>query len=820
MKLRDLPPALQRYIVATLLGLIPVGMVLVRQQIPGGQDDFTLFVSLIVFTALFSTWKVELTIPQGKMTLTFAIVCLALLRLGVLPAVILAVLGIFLSTYVRPGQKFWELTRVKVPIHRALFNIANVAIACTVSGMVFFAVRGFRAQGTANPATEIAALTAFAILYFLINSIGVSVAISLHRGDKWLPVWKENFVWTAPGFFACACAAMGVFQADKHFGLWSFLFLPPVWVVYYSFRLYMERVNNDMSHIRELNELNQAVIASLATAIDAKDRNTSSHINRVRHYAMALAKAAGVTGKMLDAVATGALVHDIGKLGIPDHILLKPGKLGPEEFRRIQSHVAIGAEILAPVPFKFPVVDVVLSHHERWDGLGYPNRLKAEAIPIGGRIIAIVDVFDALTSNRPYRRAMTCEEASEVLHEGAGKQFDPQLVGLFLKIISTLWPEMLAMEEAERQRRAEHVRAEDEHGSALVQIGQAAAEMAAACEVAHALAEQNDLDEMVQVVTERALALLPADTVVLYLQEGDPAVLRAVRAEGKYADRLNGMTIQIGEGVSGLVAQSQEAQVNVSAALDVARRFNPGENLDLSAATSVALVHGPEIMGVLTVYTTAYNILSSHHLHVLNILAEHAASAIQNLRRFEQHRELAFTDPLTGLANSRCLFRHLERVLHTLDPEMRTPAEFSLVMLDLDGFKDVNDRLGHLRGDELLRMVAGRLLQLARPDDLICRYAGDEFVLLLPRVGDEQADLVATRVRSAVDSIGMVDGKVSIGASVGVATFPQDGADSRELIHIADTRMYEDKFERRRKVIGRRSTSRSSDTAPTPVGVN
>src|SRR5205807_8048205 len=153
--------------------------------------------------------------------------------------------------------------------------------------------------------------------------------------------------------------------------------------------------------------------------------------NRVRHYATAHAKAAGVSGPELEAVATGALVHDIGKLGIPDHILSKPGKLAPEEFRRIQSHVAIGTEILSPIPFPFPVVDVVRTHHERWDGLGYPHGLKGEEIPIGGRIISIVDVFDALTSDRPYRRALSGEPAPRVPQEGAGKPVDPKLVQWF-----------------------------------------------------------------------------------------------------------------------------------------------------------------------------------------------------------------------------------------------------------------------------------------------------------------------------------------------------------------------------------------------------
>ncbi|MBM3459649.1 MAG: HD domain-containing protein, partial [Armatimonadetes bacterium] len=435
-RMRDLPLALQRYILLTVTGLAPVIWVLSCQPLPTEQEKVALFVALIVFNVVFSTWKVELTISEGKMTLTFAVVCLALLRLGLLPAAVCAVMGIFLGTYLSRRDTSWKLKLALVPAHRALFNVANCAIACVISGLVYEGVNLTRTTDGGEKATlEVLALTLFTTSYFLINTMGVSYAMSLQARKHWLAVWKENFLWTAPGFYACASVAAGINIAFNAIGPWSLVFLPPIYVIYYSFRLYMDRINKDVAHISELNDLNQAVIASLATAIDAKDRTTSSHINRVKEYAEALADSANVTGPMRQAISTGALVHDIGKLGIPDHILRKPGKLGPDEFRRMQSHVQIGAEILAPVPFKFPVVEVVMSHHERWDGLGYPHRLKGDQIPIGGRIISIVDVFDALTSNRPYRRAMTCEEALAVLREGAGKQFDPNLVDLFLKIM-------------------------------------------------------------------------------------------------------------------------------------------------------------------------------------------------------------------------------------------------------------------------------------------------------------------------------------------------------------------------------------------------
>jgi diguanylate cyclase (GGDEF)-like protein/putative nucleotidyltransferase with HDIG domain len=808
MRFGELPLKLRLYLCLNAVLLLPVGWVIRSTTF---QVDPVQFWLLMTATAVFGMWKVELPVLTGKMTLTFAVVCLALLLQGVGPAVVCAVVGISSASFLRPAEKRLRLEWIRMPLYRWAFNVANCGIASTISGLLYSWMMTLSVDGAL---ARILSLTGFTSVYFLINTLGVSLAIALQRGQSWFAIWKENFVWTAPGFFASAPGAMAIQLGWRLLGPWSLMFLPWAYIIFYSYKLISERDRANLSHITELNKLNQAVISSLATAIEAKDRTTSSHINRVQQYALALAKEAGVSGKMYDAVATGALVHDIGKLGIPDHILLKPGKLGAEEYRRMQRHVTIGAEILAPVQFPFPVVDVVLSHHERWDGLGYPNGLKRDEIPVGGRIISIVDVFDALTSDRPYRRAMTREQAANVLHEAAGKQFDPDLVEKFLRILPRVGAEIEAM-EAEERKRIQTTRDDEEDGSALTEISQAAREMAALCDVAHALNEKESSEDVFSVVVTRALSLLPADLAVLYLRDERLPVLRAVRAEGQYSERLLGMTIEVGEGASGHVAENQQPQVNVSAALDVARRFGPGENLELSAVTAVPVLQGPENIGVLAVYTTAYSVLSAHHLNVLNILAEHAAAAIQNVRRLEQHRDLAFTDPITGLANSRELFRQLLR-LRGDDSGVVTVRNFSLVMLDLDGFKAVNDRLGHLRGDELLRLVAEKLERLARKGDFVCRYAGDEFVVLLPGSDAVTAERIATRIRTEIDALGLVDGKVRIGASVGTATYPADGEEARDLIHQADTRMYADKYERKRMLSGRIRLQAERD--PVPIG--
>lgn len=794
----DLPSGLRIFIGAHFFVLPWLAWAVLSHR--PSPDQWWMDPLLILVSLVFSIWRVELPVFQGQMTVAFAAVCLTLLLRGEGVAIVAAALGgcsVVLCTYDRQQRRL----TLRQPIwYRFLFNFASCGFSCGFAAEM----RDFLAYAVAphfhlsHQSADLLGLCGFTLAYFLINTLSVSLAVSLHERLKWLDVWNKNFVWTWPGYFASASLALGIQMLFEHMGLLSLVFFTPVWIVYYSYQLYMERVKQDTAHITELNDLNQAIIMSLAMAIDAKDRYTCSHINRVQQYAVALAAAAKLDDPDRQAVITGALVHDIGKLGIPDHILGKQGKLTTEEFKRIQSHVTIGAEILAPIPFPFPVVDVVLSHHERWDGLGYPRALKGEEIPIGGRIISIVDVYDALTSNRPYRRALSQEEAISTLRDGAGKQFDPRLVELFVQVLPQVDARIKADEAVKSAAQLED-RASGEGSTALVQISQAAAEMAAVADVAHSLAEQDTIDEIAAVVTERCLSLLPIDTAIIYYNAADGESLAAIGIAGKYADKLRGMFIQAGEGVSGWVAKTQQPRVNAPAALDVARRFSPEENLELNAASAVPIAHGAVPLGVLAVYTQAYAVLSDHHLNVLNIVAEHTAAAIQNTVRIHQQRELAYTDPLTNIINCRGLVREMDRFLEAAsNRENGTGRTFSVIMIDLDRFKEVNDTYGHLRGDDLLRTVAQTLKHVTRASDVVCRYAGDEFVLLLPGITPALAARKAEEIRRAVDALPAVGPSVKVSASVGVARFPDDGMDSRALISAADQRMYEDKLKRRR----------------------
>ena len=225
-------------------------------------------------------------------------------------------------------------------------------------------------------------------------------------------------------------------------GYWmAALATAPVYLTYRTYKVYLGRIQDQQRHVQQVSDLHLATIEALALAIDAKDQTAQSHIRRVQVYAAGLARTLGMTSNEIQGVKTAALLHDIGKLAVPEHILSKPGPLTQEEFQKIRIHPQVGAEIISGVPFPYPVAPLILSHHERWDGKGYPAGLKGDEIPLGARILSVVDYFDALMSERPYHKAMSFEAAIGLLQQESGKALDPRVVQTFIDMYPVLQAE-------------------------------------------------------------------------------------------------------------------------------------------------------------------------------------------------------------------------------------------------------------------------------------------------------------------------------------------------------------------------------------------
>jgi diguanylate cyclase (GGDEF)-like protein/putative nucleotidyltransferase with HDIG domain len=592
------------------------------------------------------------------------------------------------------------------------------------------------------------------------------------------------------------------------FGFRSLLItLPAMALAYVIYKTYLSKVEASRQRIDKLIRLHLATIESLTLAIDAKDPLTRGHIQRVCRLAEGLGRAVGYPEEQIEGLKAAALLHDIGKLAVPEHILNKPGKLSAAEYSKIMIHPVVGADILSNVEFPYEVVPIVKHHHERFDGGGYPSGLRGEEIPFGARVLTIVDCYDALTTNRPYRQSYGRDEALSIMGGERGRMFDPALLDQFFAIIDTLEEHLpalpaqavsfLGVEPLTTGRLLDdglsfppRTRAE----KALRDITAAQGEVLSLYEIAQTLGSTLKLSEVLPVVAAKLEHIANFTTQVIYLTKGD--CLRVAYAIGKNAEALKGWQMAVGEGGAGWVAEHRQILIGGSPLADLERPLG-GLAAAYRSTAIFPLLHEGETVGALALYCEADSGYSTDELRLLETIAAHAASAIHNALAFERTQESALTDSLTGLPNSRYMYSFFDQERSRAE---RHGYPLVLMMMDLDGFKKINDTYGHHVGDEILRRVAQTARAVVRSGDILIRYAGDEFVAILHRATPEVVIDLKSRLQAAIDHCAyeMRPGRVArVGISIGYVTYGQDGTAIDELMEIADQRMYQDKATRK-----------------------
>jgi diguanylate cyclase (GGDEF)-like protein/putative nucleotidyltransferase with HDIG domain len=595
--------------------------------------------------------------------------------------------------------------------------------------------------------------------------------------------------------------------------LYFWLIASVLLVVTFGFRAYranrtlQRRLEQERLRAEKLGELHLATIEALALAIDAKDQTTHNHVRRVELYAVSLARELGMSEIEIEALRTAALLHDIGKLGVPEQILAKPGPLTPDEFQKVRMHPQIGADILSAVPFPYPVAPLVLGHHERWDGRGYPLGLKGDEIPLGARILCLVDYFDALTSDRPYHKPLPVEAAAALIQEEAGKALDPAAVETFLRIL----PDLRAQAEiaiSDRPRIALPItpsegapiagtpRAAMVRQSVFEDIAVAHREIYALYELAQSMGTTLGVSETMGHISSKLSRVVPFSACSLFLYSEDDDALQCRFAAGTDSELLQQLVLKGGQGLTGWVARNRRPLVNGRPSADFHAAGSVLQTV-LESALVCPLVSGNAVIGTLAVYHTEEAFYCDDHRRLLDRVCEQASAVIRNAIVFDQTHEASLTDPLTGLPNTRFMFRHLTRELARTH---RLGAETSLLVLDLDGFKDINDTYGHNAGDQALRAVSSVLRTLIRPYDVVARYAGDEFVIVLAGCSREEAENKRRELQIGVEQImfePMSGVRVPLSISAGAAVFPHDGDTYETLLAAADRRMYQDKSVRR-----------------------
>jgi diguanylate cyclase (GGDEF)-like protein/putative nucleotidyltransferase with HDIG domain len=591
-----------------------------------------------------------------------------------------------------------------------------------------------------------------------------------------------------------------------------------VFLLYYFNECRLEEIRHAEAerrqHAEEMATIHMNTIESLAIAIDAKDQTTHGHVRRTQLYATKMGELFKVSEAELRALHAGALLHDIGKLAVPEYILNKPGKLTEAEFAKMKIHPTVGGDILKRVNFPYPVEDIVRYHHEKWDGSGYPKGLKGSAIPLVARIISVVDFYDATRCDRPYRKGMKREESLALLRSMVGSAFDPKVVEIFTQHVEE-FDRMIGSQDIKEQVAStpsfedktstkpdaglapDILGVSEEIAAGFRSISEAQREVFALHEIAQTIGSSLNLSDTVTLIANKLRAIVPFDTCVIYLVDDPSGKAIAAHVVGEEVELFKRRRINIGDGITGWVIANSRSMCNASPDLDLIGV--PEEVVKRFRGVLVSPLQREDgAFGAISLYSQSRTSYTTEHVRLLESVCQHASSALNNALTYERTRESALVDPLTELPNARGFYMMLEQRIAECQRMNKEPL--ALVCMDIDDFKVINDQYGHSTGDRLLASVAGVVRRELRQMDILTRYAGDEFVAIMPMASGKMAVSISERMRNAVEEqlFSVRTGTmIGLGVSLGVACFPDDGETSEELLTAAARRMQQDKNARK-----------------------
>jgi len=760
-------------------------------------DDGAKFIAYLLTAMLASRLKVELPEITGTISVNFLFILIGIAELTFSETLVVGCAAILVQCLL--GKRRWPR------IEQLLFNVASAAAAIWAAYFVYHGPLHTRLHSNAA-----FLLMLSAAVYFLFNTLPVATIISLTEHKSLQKIWTDCYFWSLPYYLAGGAIAALFGWVNQHVG-WqpTLLALPAMFVIYRSYRLYLGKLENEKNHVAEMAALHMRTIEALALAIEAKDQTTHDHLERVRVYAVELAKKLNLPPNEIEALRAAALLHDIGKLAVPEHIISKPGRLTPEEFEKMKIHPIVGAEILQRVNFPYPVVPIVRSHHERWDGSGYPDGLKGEQIPIGARILSAVDCLDALATDRQYRKALPLDDAMRWLADQAGKAYDPAVVGMLKACYKDLEQIVrLQSHMPDRQRLSTDMKVENGKAPAngfmvdksaepvsqaafLSSIAAARQEAQALFELTQDLGNSLSLSETLSVLSGRLKRLVPYDAIATYIVRGNELLPEYV--SGDNFRMFASLRIPLGEGLSGWVAQNRKPMLNGNPGVEHGYVNDPSRFSALRSAISVPLEGLQGVVGVLTLYHSEPDAYTSDHLRILLAISSKVALSVENALAFQEAESSATTDYLTELPNARSLFLHLDRELARCK---RLQTSLTVMVCDLDGFKKINDRFGHLEGNRILRHFAETLQGSCREYDYVARMGGDEFVIVAPGLSASAAEARGICLSELANAAGReICGVEWLSLSVGCAIYPDDGVDAEKMLAEADRRMYIQKQE-------------------------
>jgi len=538
--------------------------------------------------------------------------------------------------------------------------------------------------------------------------------------------------------------------------------------------------------LARMRELYLASVRALAAAVDARDPYTRSHSARVAALSRGIAEEMQLSVDQVRRIQLGALLHDIGKIGVPDAILNKPGPLSPDEWVMMRSHSMLGASIVNAVEPLRDLVPIVRSHHERYDGAGYPDELGGDLVPIEAYVVAAADAFEVIVSRRAYKPAHTVEHACAELLRCRGTQFHPAVVDSFLRLI-----ERDRAQGAAQLRRIAGILQEDIEdvpgpGVLLEQFAASAQthgrQLAILQRLASEISAVLDIDELAERLLRIICDAMGYENGFL-LTVDDAAENLVIRAAVGPSGSYVGQRLPRGQGISWWVVEHGELQNVADGRLDP-RFYGPSE---IRSVLCVPLQLGDERIGALGVESTRLAAFSREDEDLLTAVSHQVAAAVRVAKLHQAAKTAAATDPLTGLPNRRSFFQRLERELAGRDG-----APLTVAIVDANGLKALNDGFGHAAGDEALVRVGAILQAGVREGDLVARIGGDEFAVLFAGAPILTAERIVRRLaeRIAHSTLGVGHRLPSIAWGVADAN-PDSTVDA--LVEAADRAMYRQK---------------------------
>ncbi len=732
---------------------------------------------LLGLTSFSSTFSIRIPNNTTTISVSETFVFLCALLYGPAPAVlIVATDGLVMS--------IWRGYRKPIQI---AFNGAQPALSLLLaSGAYALVAGGPMGSGRPGQGVQVIPIAVFVTTYFLLTSGLNAIIVALHRQVAIWSVWRQHFGWVLLNYLgATSVATLLVIQNQHEFQISTIAIVLPLLVIsYFTFKSSLQRVEDANRHLEDLNTLYLSTIETLAMAVDAKDQVTHGHIRRVQAYAVGLAKVIGVNDEReLKAIEAAALLHDLGKLAIPEHILNKPGKLSKAEFDKMKKHASIGADILSAIDFPYPVVPIVRHHHERWDGSGYPDGISGSDIPIGARILSVVDCFDALTSDRPYRRALTDEDAIAMLLADRGRAYDPIVVDAFARVFRTLAPKTLDLgKHAETLKEIAAVAyveplaapptatlAATVHGE-----GEGATDplMVPLLESMHAFSAQAVLTDAAEDFARVLRASTPATLCAFFVTQPGGLELTLGHAVGDGAACLRGMHFPMGEKLSGWVGATHRTVCNSDPSLDFVDLSPAPEGLQ--SCLSVPLLAADGLVGVLSLYAPERSAFNDQHRRTVERSARPLAHMIRGVLEFERVQEATAQSALAALPMLSAA---------TSGPEFcTTPTaviSFSVVATS-----------GAVVPDVVVARAAAALRRDLRVADFLYRDGVAGLLAVLPHVDRRGATALAARACERVAaSLASQAGEVGACSVVtGVATSPGDGIDLDLVMQAARNR--------------------------------